>query len=51
MRITDGVSHHPEFLILSMLSSDFELGQIDEDALPQHLDVDWVAAWPLADKR
>ena len=51
MRITSGVSHHPEFLILSMLSSDFELGQIDEDALPQHLDVDWVAAWPLANRR
>ncbi len=42
-----GVSHHPEFLILSLLSSDFELGLLDgEDQLPQHVDVDWVAAWP-----
>jgi hypothetical protein len=51
MRITTGVSNHPEFLILSMLSSDFELDQIGVDALPQHMDVDWVAAWPLENKR
>jgi hypothetical protein len=46
-RITSGVSHHPEFLILSMLSSDFELGRLGAHPLPQGLDVDWVAAWPL----
>jgi beta-glucanase (GH16 family) len=47
MRTSRGVSHHPEFLILSLLSSDFELGLLDgEDHLPQHVDVDWVAAWP-----
>ena len=47
MRTSRGVSHHPEFLILSMLSSDFELGRLGGDErLPQHLDVDWVAAWP-----
>jgi len=51
MRITTGVSNHPEFLILSMLSSDFELDEIGVDALPQHMDVDWVAAWPLENKR
>jgi beta-glucanase (GH16 family) len=50
-RIRSGVSHHPEFLILSMLSSDFELDLIDDEALPQHLDVDWVAAWPLSNLR
>jgi hypothetical protein len=50
-RITSGVSHHPEFLILSMLSSDFELDLIDDEDLPQYLDVDWVAAWPLANRR
>lgn len=50
-RITSGVSHHPEFLILSMLSSDYELDLIDDEALPQHLDVDWVAAWPLSNRR
>ncbi|MEO6509551.1 MAG: glycoside hydrolase family 16 protein, partial [Nocardioides sp.] len=47
LRTSRNVSHHPEFLILSMLSSDFELGRIASDRLPQTLDVDWVAAWPL----
>jgi hypothetical protein len=47
MRTSQGVSHHPEFLILSLLSSDFELRLLrGEDQLPQHVDVDWVAAWP-----
>ena len=50
-RITSGVSHHPEFLILSMLSSDYELDLIDDEALPQHLDVDWVAAWSQSNRR
>jgi beta-glucanase (GH16 family) len=45
MRTRANVSHHPEFLILSMLSSDFELGRIRDDALPQHMDVDWVRVW------
>jgi hypothetical protein len=49
MRTTEGVSHHPEFLILSLLSSDYELGALGGDAhLPQHVDVDWVQVWPLA---
>jgi hypothetical protein len=47
MRTSRNVSHHPEFLILSMLSSDFELGRLGAHPLPQGLDVDWVAAWPL----
>jgi hypothetical protein len=48
LRTSRNVSHHPEFLILSMLSSDFELGRLGGDErLPQHADVDWVAAWPL----
>ncbi len=47
MRTTQGVSHHPEFLILSMLSSDYELGALGgEQHLPQHAYVDWVAVWP-----
>jgi beta-glucanase (GH16 family) len=47
MRTTQGVSHHPEFLILSMLSSDYELGALGGDQyLPQHAAVDWVQAWP-----
>lgn len=48
LRTRHGVSHHPEFLILSILSSDYELGWIDGDgaALPQHAYVDWVQVWP-----
>ena len=46
MRTNQGASH-PEFLILSMLSSDFELGDLGSGAsLPQHAYVDWVAVWP-----
>jgi beta-glucanase (GH16 family) len=46
MRTTNGVSHEPEFLILSMLSSDFELGFLGGDGhLPQHAYVDWVQVW------
>jgi hypothetical protein len=50
LRTSQGVSHHPEFLILSMLSSDYELGWIEGDAagLPQHAYVDWVQVWPRA---
>lgn len=44
--ITQGVSGQPEFLILSLLSSDYELQHLDgEDKLPQHMDVDWVKVW------
>jgi beta-glucanase (GH16 family) len=46
VRTTKGVSHEPEFLILSMLSSDFELGLLGGDGhLPQHAYVDWVQVW------
>lgn len=44
--ITQGVSGQPEFLILSLLSSDYELQHLDgEDKLPQQMDVDWVKVW------
>lgn len=44
--ITQGVSGQPEFLILSLLSSDYELQHLeDDDKLPQHMDVDWVRVW------
>jgi hypothetical protein len=47
MRTSQGVSHHPEFLILSMLSSDHELDAPGIDHhLPQHMYVDWVQVWP-----
>ena len=44
--ITQGVSGRPEFLILSLLSSDYELQHLDDnDDLPQQMDVDWVKVW------
>jgi len=45
--ITQGVSGQAEYLILSLLSSDYELQHLDgDDKLPQHMDVDWVKVWP-----
>jgi beta-glucanase (GH16 family) len=45
-RTSEGVSGTPEYLILSLLSSDYELPLLGgEDRLPQHLDVDWAAFW------
>jgi beta-glucanase (GH16 family) len=45
-RTTKGVSGRPEFLILSLLSSDYELPWLGGDQrLPQHMDVDWVRYW------
>jgi hypothetical protein len=44
-RTSQGVSHVPEFLILSMLSSDFELPSVGNDAEPRTAEVDWVAFW------
>jgi beta-glucanase (GH16 family) len=44
-RTDQGVSHVPEFLILSMLSSDFELPSVGADPTPRTAEVDWVAFW------
>ena len=44
-RTREGVSHVHEFLILSMLSSDFELPSVGDDPTPRTAEVDWVAVW------
>jgi beta-glucanase (GH16 family) len=45
-RTSEGVSGTPEYLILSLLSSDYELPLLGgESRLPQHLYVDWAAFW------
>ena len=44
-RTREGVSDVPEFLILSMLSSDFELPYVGDDPEPRTAEVDWVAFW------
>ncbi len=44
-RTTEGVSGVPQFLVLSLLSSDWELDKIDRTSLPSSMEVDWVRAW------
>ena len=46
-RTSKGVSGQPEYLILSLLSSDYELANLDEDKLPQAMSVDWVRYWEM----
>ncbi len=44
-RTREGISHVPQFLILSMLSSDYELPDVGDDPTPRTAEVDWVAFW------
>jgi hypothetical protein len=45
-RTSEGISHQPEYPILSLLSSDYELRMLpDADSLPQTMQVDWVKFW------
>jgi Glycosyl hydrolases family 16 len=44
-RTREGVSDVHEFLILSMLSNDFELPLVGSDPKPRTAEVDWVAFW------
>ncbi len=44
-RVGGRVSRVPQYLILSVLSSDYELPLIKDRQLPQHMYVDWVRVW------
>jgi beta-glucanase (GH16 family) len=44
-RTTQGVSHIEEYLILSLLTSDYELPRLDRSKLPSRAYVDWVRVW------
>ncbi len=45
-RTSVGISQVPQYPILSLLSSDYELKNLGgEDRLPQHMYVDWMAMW------
>ena len=44
-RTSKGVSGQPEYPILSLLSSDYELSQMKDRQLPQHMSVDWLRIW------
>ncbi len=43
-RLEGETSGRPEFLILSLLSSDYELPRFNGE-LPEHMDVDWARVW------
>ena len=44
-RVTEGISRQPQYLILSLLTADWEAGQLDRAQLPNSMDVDWVRVW------
>jgi beta-glucanase (GH16 family) len=44
-RQTKNISGVPEFLVLSLLSSDWELPDLDKSKLPVDMKVDWVRVW------
>jgi beta-glucanase (GH16 family) len=44
-RTTRGISRQQQYLILSLLTSDWELPQLDRKSLPTTMRVDWVRAW------
>jgi beta-glucanase (GH16 family) len=44
-----GVSGVQQFLVLSLLTSDWELPDLDESTLPSAMEVDWVRVWQPRD--
>ncbi|MDR7252089.1 beta-glucanase (GH16 family) [Nocardioides sp. BE266] len=48
-RIEEETSGRPEFLILSLLSSDYELPRFNGE-LPEHMEVDWARVWETGPK-
>ena len=44
-RTRKGVSGQPQYPILSLLASDYELSEMKDKQLPQHMKVDWLRIW------
>lgn len=44
-RTSEGVSRVEEYLILSLLTSDWEVGRLNRKLLPTTMNVDWVRVW------
>ena len=44
-RVGGRISRVPQYLILSLLSSDYELTDVGDRELPQQMAVDWVRVW------
>lgn len=47
-RIKEGVSGTPQYLILSLLTADWEAKRLDRSKLPDSMVVDWVRVWKKA---
>ncbi len=50
-RISEGVSHVPQYLILSLLTADWEKDRLDRTKLPTSMVVDWVRVWQKGSRR
>lgn len=44
-RITEGVSQIPQYMILSLLTADWEVKRLDKSKLPNAMIIDWVRVW------
>lgn len=44
-RISEGISKVPQYLILSLLTADWEKDRLDRTKLPNSMIVDWVRVW------
>jgi beta-glucanase (GH16 family) len=47
-RIKEGVSGVPQYMILSLLTADWEKSRLDRTKLPNAMQVDWVRVWQKA---
>jgi beta-glucanase (GH16 family) len=44
-RLTVGISQRPEYLLLSLLTSDWEIPKLTDSNIPSTMSVDWVRVW------
>jgi hypothetical protein len=44
-RTDQGVSQQPQYMLLSLLVSDWEHVNLDPKSLPSSMKVDWVRVW------
>jgi beta-glucanase (GH16 family) len=44
-RTSDGLSHQPQYLVLSLLCSDWERNRLDDTKLPESMSVDYVRVY------
>jgi len=44
-RIKEGISQTPQYMILSLLTADWEVKRLEKSKLPNAMKVDWVRVW------